>query len=130
MDAPQASTRWPARYATVLAEDPGCAVLTLTSRGLMTRQHRTGVFRSDGLDRYVAMWRDDAASPTKPLHCPSDAQAILLSIVKRDATDISLDGRIDKSAGSWRYFGHVPIRIRSARQRFDRILGEDDLQCW
>src|SRR6202000_982025 len=38
MDAPQLKARWPARYATILAEDPGSAVLTLTSRGLMTRQ--------------------------------------------------------------------------------------------
>jgi hypothetical protein len=32
MDGPQAENRWSGRYATVLADDPGCAVLTLTWR--------------------------------------------------------------------------------------------------
>lgn len=34
MDNEQVKVRWPARYATVLAEDPGCSVLTLTCRGM------------------------------------------------------------------------------------------------
>src|SRR5262249_17681153 len=33
MDGPQLKDRWPARYATVLAEDPGSSVLTVTSMG-------------------------------------------------------------------------------------------------
>ncbi len=130
MDAPQVATRWPARYATVLAEDPGCAVLTLTSRALMTRQHRTGVFRSTGADRYIAMWRDDPAKETTQIHCPFDAQAVLLTIVKGDTNDISLDGRTDPEAQAWRYAGHVPVRIPGARQKFAEILGEDDMACW
>jgi hypothetical protein len=30
MDGPQREHRWPGRYATVLADDPGSAVLTVT----------------------------------------------------------------------------------------------------
>lgn len=37
MDGPQLSGRWPARYASVLAEDPGTSVLTLTSLGMAER---------------------------------------------------------------------------------------------
>ena len=37
MDGPQLSNRWPARYAAVLAEDPGTSVLTLTSLGMAER---------------------------------------------------------------------------------------------
>ena len=37
MDGPQLSRRWPARYASVLAEDPGTSVLTLTSLGMAER---------------------------------------------------------------------------------------------
>jgi hypothetical protein len=34
MDGPQTKERWAARYATVLADDPGCSVLSLTSFGM------------------------------------------------------------------------------------------------
>jgi hypothetical protein len=39
MDGPQLENRWPARYATVLAEDPGSAVLTVTSLGMVRRSN-------------------------------------------------------------------------------------------
>jgi hypothetical protein len=37
LDGPQLTSRWAARYASLLAEDPGSAVLTLTSFGLAQR---------------------------------------------------------------------------------------------
>lgn len=129
MDAPQVSSRWPARYATVLAEDPGCAVLTLTSRGLMTLQHRLGTHPSKGDDRVVAMWRDDGASGPIELKCPYDAQAVLLTIVEQKVEDITLDGRRDRLAKAWRYVGDVPLRIPDARSHTE-ILGPEDLACW
>lgn len=39
-DGPQKNHRWSARYASVLADDPGTAVLTLTSLGMATRSKR------------------------------------------------------------------------------------------
>lgn len=36
MDGPQLSTRWPGRYATVLADDPGSAVLSFTNAAMVT----------------------------------------------------------------------------------------------
>jgi predicted small integral membrane protein len=130
MDAPQLAARWPARYATVLAEDPGCAVLTLTSRGLMTRQHRLGIFRSNGDDRVVGLWRDDRNAAPTALKCPYDAQAVLLTIIAEKTEDISLDGRSDCDAKAWRYVGDVPVRLRDAKSKFAAILGEEDLACW
>lgn len=130
MDAPQLAGRWPARYATVLAEDPGCAVLTLTSRGLMTRQHRTGTYRSRGDDRVIAMWRDDRNAAPIELKCPYDAQAVLLTVVEETAEDISLDGRCDRSAKAWRYVGNTPVRVPNAKVDFKAILGSEDLACW
>ena len=35
LDGPQLASRWTARYASVLADDPGTAVLTLTASGLL-----------------------------------------------------------------------------------------------
>jgi hypothetical protein len=52
-DGPQKPDRWPGRYATVLAEDPGCAVLTVTSLGLMRRQSSPGEEM-----RQVALWKE------------------------------------------------------------------------
>ena len=37
LDRPQLSSRWAARYASVLADDPGSGVLTLTSLGMVQR---------------------------------------------------------------------------------------------
>src|SRR5262249_21293110 len=42
MDGPQKTSRWAARYATVLADDPGCAVLSLSSLGLLRRSAPDG----------------------------------------------------------------------------------------
>lgn len=38
-DGPQLSNRWPARYATVFADDPGTSVLSLTSLGMAKRSN-------------------------------------------------------------------------------------------
>jgi hypothetical protein len=42
LDGPQLTSRWTARYASVLADDPGSAVLTLTSYGMVERSRPTG----------------------------------------------------------------------------------------
>lgn len=122
MDAPQKAARWPARYATVLAEDPGCAVLTLTSRALMARQEKLGIYPPG--DRTVAMWRDDRSGKPLELNCPNDAQAVLLTVVEEGSLDLALDGRRDESALAFRYKGHVPVRVLEREEHFDYILGE------
>jgi hypothetical protein len=42
LDGPQLSSRWAARYASVFADDPGSAVLTLTSYGMVQRSRPHG----------------------------------------------------------------------------------------
>lgn len=127
MDAPQFRHRWPARYATVLADDPGTAILTLTSRALMTRQHRIGTHPSKGADdRVVALWRDDRGT-TREIACPIGAHGIRLTLSGRRVTDATLDGRDDPMSVSWRYAGHAPIQIKDVAERFGKVLGEDDL---
>ena len=54
LDGPQLTSRWAARYASVLADDPGSAVLTLSSYG-MVRRSRPG--RRDA-SPVVALWKD------------------------------------------------------------------------
>ena len=42
LDGPQLASRWAARYASVLADDPGSVVLTLTSFGMVQRSRPPG----------------------------------------------------------------------------------------
>ena len=42
LDGPQLNSRWAARYASVLADDPGSTVLTLTSYGMAQRSRPAG----------------------------------------------------------------------------------------
>lgn len=59
MDGPQLSRRWPARYAAVLAEDPGTSVLTLTSLGMVERSRPIlGSGERASASRVIALWRD------------------------------------------------------------------------
>lgn len=127
MDAPQLKARWPARYATVLAEDPGSAVLTLTSRGLMTRQNRYGGYQSKGDgDRVIALWRDDLRSEPQEISCGLGHQAVRLTVFGQKVTDVTLDGRADSTAVAWRYAHHVPIRIENVQVEYADVLGDDE----
>ena len=45
LDGPQLASRWTARYASILADDPGSAVLTLTSFGMVERSRPGGQAR-------------------------------------------------------------------------------------
>ncbi|MFL6097104.1 MAG: hypothetical protein ACJ71Y_16765, partial [Blastococcus sp.] len=59
LDGPQLASRWTARYASVLADDPGTAVLTLTASGMVQRSRPIGAPPSS----VVALWKD----PTRGL---------------------------------------------------------------
>ena len=88
LDGPQLASRWTARYASVLADDPGSAVLTLTSFGMVERSRPEGLPPS----RVVALWKD----PTRGIReIPLDAGAhgILLSACVDRAPRHSADGR-------------------------------------
>lgn len=108
MDGAQIKERWPARYATVLADDPGSSVLTLTSLGLVHRANETGRFESA---RQIGLWRDDAGKVVE-LTMKDDAQALCLSLQPTVTTERTLDGRRDAGdAQSWRLTGISPIRV-------------------
>jgi hypothetical protein len=129
MDAPQYPSRWPARYASVLAEDPGSAVLTFTSRALMTHQHLNGHFKShDGDDRVVGLWRDDFFGRFEPIKCPNEAHGVLLKLFSRQLTDYSLDGRGDDTSVSWHFASQAPLVIENVDARFAEVLGAEDLR--
>jgi predicted amidohydrolase len=90
MDGPQLDFRWPARYATVLADDPGCSVLTVTSLG-MARMSRSESGASGS--RVVAMWKDDKDGRQVPIELPQGADAIVLSLARETKEEWTADGR-------------------------------------
>ena len=128
MDAPQYKTRWPARYASVLADDPGSAVLTLTSRALMTHQHHSvDRFKSQGPeDRVIALWRDEFFGRFEQIACPKEAHGVWLKVWSRPVTDITIDGRDDSTAVSWHYGSQTPLVIPNVDDRYASLLGPED----
>jgi PAS domain-containing protein len=88
LDGPQLAVRWPARYASVFADDPGCAVLTLTSIGMATRSRPPGFAPS----RSVALWKD-ACSGIQELTLDDGAVGLLLTTRVHHRFAMTADGR-------------------------------------
>lgn len=91
MDGPQLANRWAARYATVLAEDPGSSVLTLTSAGMVDLWSA----RRQSAGRVVALWQE----PNKPadeLELAGGSLGILLDVEIDTRTEFTADGRSAK----------------------------------
>jgi len=88
LDGPQLSSRWAARYASVLADDPGSAVLTLTSYGMVQRSRPQ---RRD-TSPVVALWKDPIGG-LREIPLEAGAQGILLTLSSDRGTRRSADGR-------------------------------------
>lgn len=93
MDGPQLATRWPARYATVLADDPGSSVLTLTCAALVDRAN----WMESRPVRSIALWRD-ARGGMKELNLPAGHHGMCLTLTADYVPQFTMDGRSDVSA--------------------------------
>jgi hypothetical protein len=95
MDGPQIKERWSARYATTLAEDPGCSVLSLTSAG-MSKLSRpsSGVNRS----KVIGLWKDAHSSTPVEIELPDGCGGVVLSMSVRWMDEWTADGREDRGA--------------------------------
>jgi hypothetical protein len=96
MDGPQLIKRWPARYATGLAEDPGSSVLTFTNLGLTKRSRALTDLNAENFqpNRTIALWRDACSEPQEILIGPSDT-ACILSLACHSQEEFTADGRGD-----------------------------------
>lgn len=88
LDGPQLASRWTARYASVLADDPGSAVCTLTSAGLVRRCRPPGCEPS----RVVALWKDATGELTE-IELDDGAQAVLIATTVSVRGSTTADGR-------------------------------------
>lgn len=94
MDGPQLRERWPARYATVLADDPGSSVLTLTNIGMSELSRPPSIQTSS---RAIALWKDAKSADTISINLPKDFDGVVLSLSREFQTELSADGRSDDS---------------------------------
>ena len=110
LDGPQLGQRWPARYASLVTDDPGCAALTLTSYGMATRCRPPGKPRS----RVIAHWNSPADGPCG-IELEPRAGGVLVSAVADEATVWTADGRRHPDVPQLRLeaVGQVRPRARS-----------------
>lgn len=96
MDGPQIAERWSARYASVLADDPGSSVLTISSLGMVKLSRPRGC----GPSRTFASWKD-AFGNFVPLELSANGQAMILNLQFRCEEEHSVDGRQDGGVASF-----------------------------
>jgi hypothetical protein len=88
LDGPQLGSRWAARYASVFADDPGSAVITLTSYGMVQRSRPHGRDSSP----VIGLWKDPVRG-LREIPLEPGAQGVLLTVCGDRATRRSADGR-------------------------------------
>jgi hypothetical protein len=114
LDGPQLTSRWTARYASVLADDPGSAVLTLTSFGMVqrSRPHQRDV------SPIVALSRDPARG-FREIPLEAGAQGVLLTVCMSRTTRRSADGRRPVDNGT-HAFDVAVHQVRAGKSRRER----------
>jgi len=113
MDGPQLSDRWPGRYATSLADDPGSSVLTFTSLGMAELSRPRG----KEVDRTVALWKDQQTGVT-PIKLPVGSDGIVLSLSHHVVEEWSADGRGDRGSSSYLSLSGVhPVFVKAPKSR-------------
>jgi hypothetical protein len=97
LDGPQISKRWPARYGTVLAEDPGSSVLTVSPLGMVRLSRPRGISPSN----VVALWKDALSGEPIEISLPEGNQGLLLSLTRIWREEFTADGRSDDRATAY-----------------------------
>jgi hypothetical protein len=77
----------------VLADDPGCSVLTVTSLGLMRLSSEPGKRET----REIALWKQSGGSATE-LWLGTGSHALLLALSCHKEQNSTIDGRSDQGA--------------------------------
>jgi hypothetical protein len=116
LDGPQLEARWSARYATVLAEDPGSSILTLTSVGLIRRAKKPG----DAATSVIGLWKD-RESKALELALPDGNQGLVLCLTNKSAEQRTLDGRSDgENLVEYRLGGVQAVRLKHPPEWLER----------
>jgi hypothetical protein len=107
MDGAQLATRWPGRYATVLADDPGSSVLTLSCIGMVDRSN----WLESRPVRSIGLWRDSGGR-TQELNLPHSCHGMLLTLRSTSIEQNTLDNRSDgKRTKKLSLVSTVPLEV-------------------
>ncbi len=110
-DGPQLKERWSARYASILADDPGTAVLSLTSSGMMNRSKSENMSHDEKTKPVIGLWKDMVRS-WKELSLVGESDAIVFTVSAKYKTEFTLDGRSDgELAAVFQMDSHLPKQI-------------------
>lgn len=96
MDGPQINGRWASRYASVLADDPGSSVLTVTGLGVCSLSRPSGMQAS----RVIASWKDATGSYEEIALGPRD-EAVILNLQPKTTKEWTVDGRHDGESATY-----------------------------
>jgi hypothetical protein len=99
MDGPQLSGRWASRYATGLADDPGCSVLSVTSLGMAELSRPPEV--KDPPSRVVALWKDAYCGRPIELAVPHGYHGLVITLAVKYGTESTADLRTDGNKASY-----------------------------
>ncbi|SCB51773.1 hypothetical protein GA0061098_101652 [Bradyrhizobium shewense] len=122
MDGPQLIARWPGRYATALSDDPGCSVLTFTSRALIKRSNETEKAKDKKFVESwsVGLWKD-AEGSAKAIPCATGSHAVVIAIHGTPHFEAALDGRQNADAVRWKMTGD-PLQVKLAAKDANKLL--------
>ncbi|HEX4059628.1 MAG TPA: hypothetical protein VHY58_01290 [Streptosporangiaceae bacterium] len=116
-DGPQLRERWSARYATILADDPGCAVLTVTSLGMAKLSRPPGKAES----RVIALWKD-ATEGAVEINLPAGAFGVVLSLTREPTRETTtIDGRTGKTPARLKLSGIHPVSEENVNRRKENL---------
>jgi hypothetical protein len=109
LDGPQLVSRWSARYASVFGDDPGSAVLTLSSYGMVQRCRPHGMEPSS----VVALWKAPGRG-AREIRLEPGAQGVLLTACSDLASRHTADGRspVDNATD---YFDVAVYQVRASK---------------
>ncbi len=107
LDGPQLASRWGARYAHTLADDPECSVLSLSSKALINRQNKSTSFSPS---HAIGLWKDDTGK-TVEVNCPDCASGVVITLTATKTKNYSVCKRVKKDCISWHFVSQHPIEL-------------------
>ena len=105
LDGPQIKVRWPGQYASVLSDDPGSSVLTLSSKGMV---ERSKPLKKAKASKSIALWKD-AINGAREISLTRRNSAAIIKLGTKAANEVTIDGRRD---GGTTYYPVVNEVIR------------------
>jgi hypothetical protein len=117
LDGPQLRQRWAGRYASVLADDPGSSVLSVSPLGMTQRSpDPNGVAGST----QVALWKDSEKG-WRDIELKGGMGGVVLTVEGRWKTELTADGRSDfGNASVFVMSGVLPIILAKQEQESPR----------